>query len=111
MLLNSTQTLIMIGAVALGMIINRFLPFLLFPENKKVPNYVSYLGKVLPYAVMGLLVVFCLKSISFIKAPFGVPEFLCVAFTAFLHYWKGNTLLSISTGTVLYMILIQFIFV
>lgn len=111
MLLSPTQTVVMIGAVALGMIVNRFLPFLIFPENKKVPPYIAYLGTVLPYAVMGLLVVYCLKGVSLTKAPFGIPEFLGVAFTAGLHYWKGNTLMSISMGTMLYMILLQFVFV
>ncbi len=111
MLLSPVQTFIMIGAVTLGMIVSRFLPFLLFPENKKIPDYIAYLGKVLPYAVMGLLVVFCLKSISFVKAPFGIPELLGVAFTGGLHWWKSNTLLSISMGTILYMLLLQFAFV
>lgn len=87
------------------------LPFLLFPNSSKTPKFIRYLGKVLPYAVMGMLVVYCLRNVSFTTAPFGAPEALALACVAGLHLWKKNTLLSIGAGTTLYMVLIQFVFI
>lgn len=110
MYLTPIQTLIIIGCVALGTMTTRFLPFILFPDHKEVPDYIGYLGKVLPYAVIGLLVVYCLKGISLTTMPFGLPELIGVVGTVLLHLWKRNTLLSIGGGTVLYMILVQSIF-
>ena len=88
----------------------RFLPFLIFGENRKTPEIVAYLGKVLPFAIMGMLVVYCLKDVSIISAPFGIPEAIGCAAVAALHVWKRNTLLSIGIGTVAYMLLVQFVF-
>ena len=88
----------------------RFLPFLIFGENRKTPEIVAHLGKVLPFAIMGMLVVYCLKGVSFADAPFGIPELLSCALVAGLHVWKRNTLLSIAGGTVCYMLLVQFVF-
>ncbi len=104
------QGLVMVGAIAAATILTRFLPFWLFPEGKKTPAYVAYLGQVLPYAVIGLLVVYCLKSVSFSAFPFGLPEAIGVAVTALLHWWKNNMLLSIGAGTLCYMLLVQFVF-
>ena len=88
----------------------RFLPFLIFGNGKKTPDIILYLGKVLPYAIMGMLVVYCFKDVNFLAAPHGIPELLgCVA-VAVLHIWKRNTLLSIGVGTVFYMLLVQFVF-
>jgi len=101
---------LMIGVIALMTAILRFLPFLIFGENRKTPPIVSYLGQVLPYAIMGMLVVYCLKGISFTASPFGIPEFLGCAVVTLLHVWKRNTLLSIGGGTVCYMLLVQLIF-
>lgn len=98
-------------SMAAGTILTRFLPFLLFPEDKKMPGYVEYLGRVLPYATMGLLVVYCLKGVTIFSWPFGLPEFLASAVVAGLHAWKKNSLLSIGAGTVCYMILVQTIFI
>lgn len=86
----------------------RVLPFLIF-RDRKTPDYIEFLGKYLPYAIMGMLVVYCLKGVSFVKAPFGLPEFAAVILVAVLHIWKRNTLLSIISGTVCYMLLIQLI--
>ena len=91
-------------------ILLRFLPFAVFSGNRKTPAYVTYLGKVLPYAVMGMLVVYCLKDVNFLAAPFGLPEILSCAVVAILHIWKRNSLLSIGLGTVCYMLLVQFVF-
>lgn len=88
----------------------RFLPFLIFGRGKETPDIIVYLGKVLPYAIMGMLVVYCLKDVNFLAFSHGIPELLgCVA-VAVLHIWKRNTLLSIGVGTVFYMLLVQFIF-
>ena len=110
MFLTPVQTLIMIFAVALGTMITRFTPFLLFPDSKKPPKVVTYLGKLLPPAVMGLLVVYCLRNVSVVRAPHGLPELIAIAVIVILHKWKGNVLLSIGAGTVLYMVLVQAIF-
>ena len=99
-----------VAALAAATVITRFLPFLLFPAGKKIPRYMEYLGKTLPYAAMGLLVVYCLKGINFFAGSHGIPELLSVTAVAALHVWKRNSLLSISVGTVLYMFLVQAVF-
>ena len=87
-----------------------FLPFLLFGENRKTPQIITYLGTVLPSAIMGMLVVYCLKDVSF-SAPGGwLPQLIGCLVVAGLHIWKRNTLLSIGAGTLCYMLLVQFIF-
>lgn len=100
------------GATAgalLGTMMTRFLPFLIFPEGKEPPEFIQYLGKVLPYAVIGLLVIYCLKDVPG-SGTYGIPEFLAIAFIVLLHRWKKNILLSIGGGTVFYMLLVQFVF-
>lgn len=101
---------LMIAVMALVTAALRFLPFWIFGENRKTPPLVSYLGQVLPYAIMGMLVVYCLKDISFTSAPFGIPELIGCAVVTLLHIWKRSTLLSIGAGTVCYMLMVQFIF-
>lgn len=88
----------------------RALPFLLFPTGKETPPLIRYLSGVLPSAVMGMLVVYCLKSVSITKAPHGLPEFLAIAAVVLVHKWKHNMLLSILGGTLLYMVLVQVVF-
>ena len=92
------------AAVTIGL---RFLPFLVFSGKRKTSPVVSYLGKVLPFAVMGMLVVYCLKDLT---APFGIPELLGCVVVALLHVWKRSTLLSIGGGTAVYMLLVNFVF-
>lgn len=103
------QRLITIGMVVLGTVFTRFLPFLLFPAGKPTPKYIQYLGKVLPSAVFGLLVVYCLKNVSVFSGSHGIPEALSIALVVAFHLWKRQMLLSIAGGTLCYMLLVQFI--
>ena len=107
MLLTPVQTMLMIVAVMLGTMLTRFLPFWLFPEGKKRPEVVEYLGKVLPAAMIGLLVVYCLKGVSVQEKPYGLPEGIAVTVVVLLHKWRHSVLLSIGVGTALYMMLIR----
>ena len=104
-----TQSVVTILAVAAATMLTRFLPFLIFPEGRTPPSAVTYLGEVLPCAVIGLLVVYCLKDAVF-TGWHGLPEALAILFVAALHKWKKNTLLSVAGGTALYMFLVQNIF-
>lgn len=110
MTLTNTQALIIALAVTAGTMLTRFLPFLLFPDSRPVPKIVTYLGRTLPAAMMGLLVVYCLRNVDLAAAPHGLPELISIAVLTGLHLWKRNVLLSIGVGTVLYMILVQFVF-
>lgn len=101
---------LMIAVMALVTAGLRFLPFLIFGENRKTPPLISYLGQVLPFAIMGMLVVYCLKDVSFTAAPFGIPEVIGCAVVTLLHVRKRNTLLSIGVGTLCDMLLVQFVF-
>ena len=105
-----TQRIITIAICVLGTMATRFLPFLIFSENKETPPYIKYLGKALPSAIFGMLVVYCLRGVQLTSAPFGIPELLCCGLVVALHLWKGNTLLSILGGTVVYMVLVQTVF-
>lgn len=96
--------------IALGTMLTRFLPFLLFPAGKPTPKLVQKLGRILPAAVFGLLIVYCLKNVSFLSGSHGLPELISIALVTALHLWKRQTLLSIAAGTVCYMLLIQFVF-
>lgn len=108
--MNNLSAAAMIAVIALVTAVLRFLPFLIFGENRETPPLVSYLGQVLPYAIMGMLVVYCLKGIDLTTVPFGIPEAIGCAVVALLHVWKRNTLLSIGAGTVCYMLLVQLVF-
>jgi len=110
MAMTNTQALILIAVIATATQLTRALPFILFPENKKTPGYILYLGKVLPYAAMGMLVVYCLKNVSLTSSPFGIPDAVAVLCILALHLWKKNTLLSIGVGTAVYMLLVQLVF-
>lgn len=105
-----SQQIITIAVIVLGTMITRFLPFILFPAGKKTPEYVQYLGKVLPAAVFGLLVVYCLKHVSIFSGSRGLPELISILLVVVLHLWKRQMLLSIAGGTVCYMLLVQLVF-
>lgn len=98
---------ILVGTMAITTILLRFLPFLVFGKN--TPRYISYLGKVLPQATIGFLVIYCLKDVSLLKHPHGAPELIAGAFVAVIQAWKRNSVLSILAGTLVYMILIRVI--
>ena len=108
---GAIRALLVIAFVALVTFFTRLLPFVLFTEGKETPPYVKYLGKVLPFAIIAMLVVYCLKGTSLLEWPYGLPELIAVAAVVVLHLWKKNTLLSIGVGTVLYMLLVQFVFI
>ena len=99
---------VLVAVMALGTMLTRFLPFFIF--HKHTPPYIIYLGKVLPPAIIGMLVIYCLKDISFAAFPFGLPELIAVACVAALHVWKRNSLVSILGGTAIYMLLVQLLF-
>ena len=105
------QSALCFGIIAATTVLTRALPFLLFPSKKETPRYITYLGNVIPFAMIGMLVIYCLKNVSLTTFPFGLPEFIAMAVIAVLHLWKGNTLLSIGAGTITYMLLVQFVFI
>lgn len=103
-------SIIQIAIMAILTAVIRFAPFALFPEGRKRPKFITYLGTVLPYAIIGMLVVYCFKNISFVEAPHGLPELIAGVIVVLLHVWKKNTLLSVFGGTAIYMVLINFVF-
>lgn len=105
------QSIVTIAVVALGTVLTRFLPFVLFPESRRPPRVIEYFGSVLPYAMTGLLVVYSLKDVSPMAGSHGIPEAIAMFAIVGLHWWRRNMLLSIAGGTVLYMLLVQFVFV
>ena len=108
--MTELHAVLLVAVTSAVTILLRFLPFAVFSGNRKTPAYVTYLGKVLPYAIMGMLVVFCLKGGSLTAAPYGIPEAIACALVILLHVWKRNTLISILGGTVCYMVLVQMVF-
>ena len=104
------QKMITIGMVVLGTAITRFLPFLVFPSGKPTPKYIRYLGKVLPAAIFGLLVVYSLKNVNPLAGSHGIPELLSILLVIGLHLWKRQMLLSIAGGTIFYMVLVKLVF-
>ena len=102
--------ILLIAVAAVVTAATRFLPFLIFRKKESTPAIVTYLGQVLPCAIMGMLVVYCMKDVPFLSAPYGAPELIGCAIVAALHIWKRNSLLSIGVGTVSYMLMVQLIF-
>lgn len=106
-----SQQIMTIGIVVFGTMLTRFLPFLVFGGGKETPKYIQYLGKILPAAVFGLLVVYCLKDVSVLSGSHGIPEAISILVVVILHLWKRQMLLSIAGGTVCYMLLTQLVFI
>lgn len=105
-----TQQIGTIAILALGTMATRFLPFLIFRDNKPTPKFIQYLGNALPAAIFGMLVVYCLKDVNVLAYSHGLPELIAILVTVGLHLWKRQTLLSIAGGTVCYMLLVQLVF-
>ncbi len=108
---NTSYSIAIITVVAITTGLLRGLPFLIFRDAEKVPNWVYYLGKVLPSALMGMLVIFCFRSVEFFEGSHGIPELIASIVVIFLYKWKKNTLISLSIGTIIYMFLVQVIFI
>lgn len=104
------QQFITIGVAVLGTVLTRFLPYILFPEGKKIPRVINYLGKVLAPAVFGLLVIYCLRNVNFAGAHHGLPELISIAVVIALFIWKRGMILPMAGGTVCYMLLVHFVF-
>ncbi len=105
-----TQQIITVAMVVLGTAVTRSLPFLVFPSGKPTPKYVQFLGKFLPAAVFGLLVIYSLKDVNVFAGSHGIPEMIAILLVIILHVWKRQMLLSIAGGTVCYMLLVQLVF-
>ena len=108
--MTTAQVFLTILTVSLATALTRFLPFIVFPAGKQTPKFIQYLGKVLPSAVFGLLVVYCLKHVSLFSGSHGLPEAIAIAVTAALHLGKRQMLVSIAGGTLCYMLLVQLVF-
>ena len=105
-----TQQIITIGLCALATMLTRFLPFLVFSSGKEPPKFIKYIGKSLPGAIFGMLVVYCLKGVTLTSYSYGLPELIGVLSVILIHLWKRKMLLSIASGTIIYMILVQLVF-
>ena len=110
MIITVWQSAVIIAVVVLGTMATRFLPFIIFPAGRPTPKYVQYLGDVLPFAVVGLLVIYSLKDTVMLLWPYGIPEAIAIICIVLLHVWRKNMLLSIAAGTVVYMLLVQLVF-
>ena len=104
------HSILIIAVMAVVTALLRCLPFFIFSGKRSTSPFVAYLGAYLPYAMMGMLLIYCFKGVSFSAAPFGAPELLAGLVVVGLHIWKRNSLLSIGLGTVCYMLIIQFVF-
>ena len=109
--MTTAQHIITIALCALATMLTRFLPFILFPAGKPTPKFVRFLGHALPAAVFSMLVVYCLKGVNLATGSHGLPELIAIAVVACLHLWKKQTLLSIAVGTIVYMMLVQRVFI
>lgn len=109
-MIDTGYSLILIAVMAAVTAFIRFSPFILFPEGRKRPRVITYLGTVLPYAVIGMLVVYCFKGKSLLAYPYCIPELLAGALVVGLHVWKRNTLISVFAGVAFYMVLVQLVF-
>lgn len=108
--MTTTQQIITIATMVVATAATRFIPFIIY-RGKTTPGYIQYLSKVLPPAVFGMLVIYCLKDVQFTSGHYGLPELIGIVVTALLHAWKRQMLISILGGTVVYMLLVQFVFV
>ena len=96
-----------VAVVVAATLLTRFSAFLIFPPGKKAPDFVQYLGKALPAAVMGMLVVYTFKDTIVFSYPYGVPELIALLVTVGMHLWKRDMFMSIGIGTIVYMLIVQ----
>lgn len=108
--LTTGQTIASIAVMAVVTFLTRALPFLLFDRGDHPPKIILYLGRVLPPAIIAMLIVYCLKGVTFVSLGGWVPSFVAGLTAVVLHLWKGNDLISIFGATVLYMVLVQGVF-
>ena len=109
--MNSVQFAITIAMCTAATMLTRFLPFLIFSsKDQQPPEVVRYLGRVLPAAIFGMLIIYCLKGVSVFTGSHGIPEAIAIAVTIALHKWKHETLISIAGGTLCYVLLVQMVF-
>lgn len=106
-----SEQIITIAMGVVGVQFCRLVPFWLFPANRPIPEYIRYLGKVLPAAMFGMLVIYVYKNVDLFQGYHGLPDFIAGAVTLALHLWKKNMFLSMAVGTILYMLLVQIVFV
>lgn len=104
------QQMITIALCVIGTMMTRYLPFLIFSSRKPTPEYIQYLGKALPSAIFGMLVVYCLKNVEILSGSHGLPELISIGVVAALHFWKRQMLVSVAGGTICYMVLVQTVF-
>ncbi len=105
--MNGIQAAATVAIIALTTLLIRVAPFVLFPKAQKTPPFIRYLGRVLPHAVMGMLVVYCFKTVNFARQPFGLPEVLAALTAMGLHLLKRSVILSIAASTILYLVLLK----
>lgn len=106
-MISATHSALLVAAMAAVTMLLRFLPFLIFRRGRQTPAYITYLGNVLPQAIIGMLVIYCLRNISFRHAPYGLPELIASLAVVGMQVWRRSSLLSILSGTALYMLLIR----
>lgn len=109
-MMTQTQAAITITICAVATLLTRALPFFAFPSHKPTPKYILYLGKVLPFAITGMLIVYCLKDTVVLSYPYGIPELIAIVVVSGIYLLFKNSLLSIAVGTILYMVLVQVVF-
>ena len=108
--MSGSQDMIILLVIGFVTLMTRILPVLIFGRGEKVPDYILYLGKVVPFTAMGLLIVYCLKDVPVLRSPHGLPELIALSVVSGTYLWKRNSILSVVIGTVLYMLLVQAVF-
>lgn len=107
---DTRHAMIVIAVMGLAVLATRIVPVLIFGRGEKVPEFILYLGRVVPYTAMGLLIVYCLRDVPVLDSPHGLPEIISLAVVTLSYLWKRNSILSVVIGTALYMFLVQSVF-
>lgn len=109
--MDTKHSMLIIAVIAIITMAMRYMPFLIFSGKRKTPKIIMYLGRVLPFAMIGMLVVYCFKDVKPLSFPFALPEIIAALIVGATYLWKRNTLISVASGTVSYMLLVQLVFV